>query len=432
MPSANQRSIRANLIAAFALAFMLVAVGGVWAASSELSGAVIAQGQVVVDSNVKKVQHPTGGVVGELRVREGDHVHAGDIVLRLDETQTRASLAIVTKGLDEFAGRKAREEAERDNAPSVNFPADLRARADTPDVSRVIGEEQRLFETRRAGREGQKSQLNERINQLREEVTGLTSQIEGKDREIKWISQELDGVRHLWELKLVQFARLTALERDSARLEGERGGLIASIAQANGKMAETALQSIQVDQDMRTEVGKDLADIRGKISEYQERRIAAEDLLKRVDLRAPQDGVVYQLDVHTVGGVITAGQAVMMIVPDTDVLKIEAKIQPQDIDQLRIGQNVSLRFSAFSQRTTPELNGKLALVSPDVAVDTKTNVPYYTVRIAIPEDEVARLDGLKLVPGMPVEAFIQTTSRTVASYIARPLTDQLRRAFREK
>lgn len=432
MISNNQRSIRRNLLGASAIAFALVGVGGVWAATTELAGAVIAQGQLVVESNVKKVQHPTGGVVGELRVREGDHVNAGDIILRLDDTQTKASLAIVTKGLDEFRGRKAREEAERDGAEAISFPEDLQARAGEPELARLMQGEQRLFETRAAGRAGQKSQLGERIKQLREEIVGLSAQVEGKESEIRWIKQELKGVRELWEKHLVQFNRVTALERDLARLEGERGGLIASIAQANGKIAEIGLQIIQVDQDMRTEVGKDLADIRGKISEFEERKISAEDQLKRIDVRAPQKGVVHQLDVHTVGGVVTAGQPIMMIVPDADVLKVEAKVQPQDIDQIRIGHIAVLRFSAFNQRTTPELNGQVALVSPDVSVDPKTNAPYYVVRITIPESELARLNALKLVPGMPVEAFIQTVSRTVASYVARPFTDQLYRAFREK
>lgn len=410
----------------------LVGVGGVWAATTELSGAVIAQGQLTVESNVKKVQHPTGGVVGELRVREGDHVQVGDILLRLDETQTRASLAIVTKGLDEFRGRKAREEAERDGGSSVEFPEELVTRAAEPELARVISGEQRLFETRRSGREGQKAQLRERIVQLKEEVKGFSAQVEGKEREIQWIKEELKGVRELWEKKLVQFNRLTALERDAARLEGERGGLIASIAQANGKMTETELQMLQVDQDMRTEVGKDLAEIRGKISEFEERKIAAEDQLKRIDLRAPQSGIVHQLDVHTVGGVVSPGQPVMYIVPDADVLNVEAKVQPQDIDQLRSGQTAFLRFSAFNQRTTPELNGTVSLISPDVTLDPKTGAPFYVVRISIPQPELDRLENLRLVPGMPVEVFMQTVSRTVISYVARPFTDQLHRAFRDK
>jgi HlyD family secretion protein len=430
--SENSSSIRRNLLLCSALVAALVGGGGVLASTVELSGAVIAQGALVVESNIKKVQHPSGGVVGELRVREGDHVGAGDIVLRLDDTQTRASLAIVTKGLDEFRARKAREEAERDDAPAIEFPAELYARAADPGVQRLLAGEQRLFETRRAAREGSKAQFRERIAQINEEITGYTSQVDGKESEARWIGNELTGVRELWAMKLVQISRVTALERDNARLTGERGSLVAAIAQAKGKIIETQLQIIQIDQDMRTEVGKDLADLRSKISEYEERKVAAEDLLKRIDLRAPQSGIVHQLDVHTVGGVVTPGQPVMYIVPDADELKVEAKVQPQDIDQLRIGQPVVVRFSAFNQRTTPELNGKVAFVSPDVSTDPKTNASYYVVRVAVAQEEIKRLEGLNLVPGMPVEAFFLSGYRTVISYLVRPFSDQLRRSFREK
>jgi HlyD family secretion protein len=217
------------------------------------------------------------------------------------------------------------------------------------------------------------------------------------------------------------------------RLEGERGQLIANIAQAKGKITETELQIIQVDQDMRTEVGKDLAEIRAKTSELVEKKVAAEDQLKRIDIRAPQDGVVHQLAVHTVGGVITAqGDPIMLIVPENEALSIETKVQPQDIDQLRLGQPAVVRFTAFNQRTTPELNGTLSRISADVSEDQKTGTRYYTVRIAIPDSEIVRLGGLKLVPGMPVEAFIQTTPRTMMSYLVRPIHDQVIKAFREK
>ena len=276
---------------------------------------MIAQGQLVVDTSVKKVQHPTGGVVAELKVRDGNQVKAGDIVIRLDDTQTRANLAIVSKGLDELAARRAREEAELEGEDRISFPPELLARKDDPEVARLISGETKLFETRRKTREGLKSQLAERVSQSEEEIRGLSAQVASKEKQIEWIQQELEGVRDLWSKKLVQFNRVTSLERDQARLEGERGQLIASIAQSKGKIAETRIQILQIDQDMRTEVGKDLADIRGKTAELVEKRVAAEDQLKRVDIRAPQDGMVHQLDVHTVGGVVSAGQQIMLIVP---------------------------------------------------------------------------------------------------------------------
>jgi HlyD family secretion protein len=340
-----RQSISKHILLTLVVALLLVGGLGGWAFTSEFAGAVIAQGQLVVDTNAKKVQHPTGGVVAELRVRDGDIVKHNDILIKLDDTQTRANLAIVLKGLDELFARRAREEAEIDGANSVAFPDDLTARQGDPDVSRILVGEQTLFEIRRKTRDGLKSQLNERIAQSNEEITGLTAQVDSKDKQIEWIKKELEGVRELWSKQLVQFTRVTALEREQARLDGERGQLIASIAQSKGKISETKIQILQIDQDMRTEDGKDLADIRGKVAELIEKKVAAEDQLKRIDIRSPQDGMVHQLDVHTVGGVVSAGQQIMLIVPSADKLIVEAKVQPQDIDQVRVGQPAVKRFT---------------------------------------------------------------------------------------
>jgi HlyD family secretion protein len=427
-----QRSIRTHLLVSLVVALLLVGGIGGWAATSEFAGAVIAQGQLVVDSNVKKVQHPTGGVVAELNVRDGDMVQAGDILIKLDDTQTRANLSIVLKGLDEFAARKAREEAEIDGLEGVTFPADLMARQSDPEVGRIVAGETKLFEIRRKTREGLKAQLNERVSQSEEEIRGLIAQVDSKDKQIEWIKKELEGVRELWSKQLVQFTRVTALEREQARLEGERGQLVASIAQSKGKIAEIKIQILQIDQDMRTEDGKDLAEIRGKTAELIEKKVAAEDQLKRIDIRAPQGGMVHQLDVHTVGGVIAAGAQIMLIVPEADKLIVEAKVQPQDIDQVHLGQLAVLRFTSFNSRTTPELNGEVSVVSADTTQDQRTGVSYYTVRIAVTPGEIAKLGEVKLVPGMPVEVFVQTTVRTVVSYFVRPFHDQIAKVFREK
>ena len=424
------QSLRRHLFVG--LAAVLV-VGGIvfgWATLTEISGAVIAPGKLVVDSNVKKVQHPTGGVVGDLRVKDGDHVKKGDIVARLDETQARTNLAIVTKALDELAARQARDEAERDGADKVTFPAELLSRRNDPEVAQVVASEQRLFEIRQAARAGQKAQLLEQVDQLRQQIQGNVEQEQAKAKEIDWIQQELAGVRGLWKQNLVPFSRVTTLERDGARLEGERGALIASIAQARGRIAETQLKIIQIDEDLRTDVGKDLAEIRGKKSELVEKRVAAEDLLKRIDLIAPQDGKVFQRSVHTVGGVIQAGEVVMLVVPDSDALIIEAKVQPTDVDQIHLGQQAIVRFSAFNRRTTPELNGEVIEIGADVTQDDKRNESYYSVRIRIPDSELARMEGLRPVAGMPVEAFIETSPRTVMSYLVKPMLEQVDRTFR--
>jgi HlyD family secretion protein len=428
-PTMHRLSINRHLLLGSAAALVLVGGVGGWAMTTELSGAVIAQGQLVVDSNVKKVQHPTGGVVGELRVKDGDRVKAGDVLLRLDETQARTNLAIVTSALDELAARQARGEAERDGAEKVSFPADLLARLNNPEVQRVTTGEQKLFEIRRGAREGQKAQLKEQIAQLRQQIQGNTEQEAAKAKEIDWIQQELKGIRDLWRQNLAPFNRLTTLERDGARLEGERGALIATAAQARGRIAEMELKILQIDEDLRTEVGKELAEIRGKKSELVEKRVAAEDQLKRIDLVAPQDGKVFQQTVHTIGGVIQAGEAVMLIVPDGDSLIVEAKIAPQEIDQVRMGQGAVLRFTAFNQRTTPELNGEVVRIGADVTQEEKKNESYYAVRIRVADGELARLGEQKPVAGMPVEAFIQTTPRTVMSYLVKPMHDQITKAF---
>ena len=424
--------LRRQTAAIVIAALLLVAGLGGWAMTTEFTGAVIAAGQLVVDSNVKKVQHPTGGVVGKLNVREGKEVKAGDIVISLDDTQIRANRDIVVKALNELAARQAREEAERDGLDKVTFPADLLARRSDADVDKAVTGEQRQFEIRRTSREGQKAQLRERMIQLRQEISGYEAQITSKDKQIEWVGKELVGVYELWEKNLIPYTRVTSLEREKERLVGERGQLMAAIAQSKGKIAEIELQILQVDQDMRTEVGKDLAEIRARTAEMIERKVAAEDQLKRVDIRAPIDGVVLQLTVHTVGGVITAGEAIMLIVPQTDTLQVEAKIPPQEIDQIRVGQSAVLRFVAFSQRTTPELNGTVIRISADVSEDAKTGARFYTIRLDVSPEEVARLGAVKLVPGMPVEALIQTSPRTVMSYLIKPLHDQLARAFREK
>jgi HlyD family secretion protein len=426
-------SIRRHLALAIGLSAALVVGVGGWATFTVISGAVIAPGQLVVESEVKKVQHPNGGVVGELRVREGTRVKAGEVLIRLDDTQTRANLDIVRKALDELAARRARDEAERDGASSIAFPPELVARKDSdPSVAHLIEGETRLFAARVAGREGQKSQLRERVLQLREEIKGLTEQSAAKDREIAFIGSELKGVRELFAKNLIPLSRVTALERDAARLEGERGQLIASTASARGKITETELQILQIDGDMRTEVSKELADIRGRWSEYVEKRVAAEDQLKRVDMRAPQNGTVHQMTVHTIGGLVTPSEPAMLIVPEADQLAVEVRIQPQDIDNVRLDQAAVLRFPAFNQQTTPEIKGVVTRVSADVTQDPKTGMTYYIARIRILEDERARLGNLRLVPGMPVETFMQIGDRSVLSYLTKPLTDQIAKAWRER
>ncbi len=428
----TREAIRRYTIAGGAVVLFLTCGVGVWAGTMKIAGALIAPGTIVVDSNVKKVQHPTGGVVGEVRVHDGDRVEAGDLLVRLDDTVARANLAIVTKGLTELEARKARLAAERDRADAITFPDDLAQHSSDPDVAQVLAAERRLFDLRRAARTGQKAQLRERIEQLGKETSGFSSQQISKEKEVTLIERELGGVRDLYQKNLVPITRVTALERDATRLDGERGQLVASIAQAKGKVAELNLQIIQVDEDASSEVAKEMREVEGKIGEYVERKVAAADQLKRTDIRAPQAGTVFQSTVHTVGGVIPAGEPIMLVVPDTEKLAVEAKVSPQDIDKVQVGQMAVLRFPAFDTRTTPEISGKVTRVSADTTTDQRTGMSYYTIRVALERDQAARLGNVKLVPGMPVDAFVQTGERTVMTYLMKPLADQVTRAFREK
>jgi HlyD family secretion protein len=427
-------SIQRYLTIAFGIiAFLVFGIGG-WAATIPLEGAVIAQGSIVVDSSVKKVQHLSGGIVKEIRVREGDRVKAGDILVRLDETQTKASNSVVTTNLDELIAQQARLEAERDGRDRVDFPTTFRKRAEDPnsEAARAMVSQQKLFELRREARDGKKAQLKERVAQLKKEIQGYVGQATAKEREIALISKELEGVRELREKNLVPLSRLTALERDATRIEGERNQLIATTAQSEGRVTETELQIIQIDQDLRSEVAKDLSETRTKVSEFAERKIATDDQLNRTDIRAPQNGIVQQLTVHTVGGVVAAGDPIMLIVPDADVLIVEVKIAPQDIDQLYLGQSATLRFTAFNMRTTPEIKGNVSFISADITQEQRTGISYYVARITLEPSEVGRLGDVKLIPGMPVVAFIKTSERTMLSYITRPLRDQIERSFKEK
>lgn len=425
-------SIRNHFFIAAVAVMVLVLGAGGWAYTTHISGAVVASGTFVVDSHVKKVQHLSGGVVGEIFVHEGQKIAAGEILIRLDATQTQAGLAIVTKRLDELAARRVRLEAERDNEPTFIFPASLTARKNNPEVAKLMSGEKSLFAFRKSSRLGKKAQLRERVLQSEKEVKGLVAQHKAKIREIALIKEELDGLRKLWKKGLVSQQRLMTMERSAVKLEGESGYLLAQRAQAAGRIAETELQIIQVDQDLKSEVATELRDIQVQTGEYVERKVAALSELKRIDIIAPKAGIVHQLNVHTVGGVISPADVIMLIVPGNEKLSLEAQIPPQDIDQIQLGQKVTLRMSAFNQRTTPELNGQISRIAADLTQNQQTGISYYLVRISLPAEQLSRLGKLTLVPGMPAEAFIKTGERTVLSYLIKPLGDNITRAFREE
>lgn len=428
-PSAD-RTLTVQIVA---LASTLAALlGGVTSLSAaiDVSGAIIASGNLVVESQLKKVQHPTGGVVADILVSEGERVAKDQILVKLDPTVAKATLNAVSHELSELSARQARLEAERDGASEPRFQLAAASDAISGTLADIVAGERRLFQFRVDAVRGQKAQLRERIKQLQDEARGLDNQLSAKRVEIDLVGKELEGVRDLWEKKLIPVTRLMSLERDAARLGGDAGKLEAGLAQTRGKITETELQILQIDQSARSDVATQLADIRAKMAELTEKRTAAQDQSERIDIRAPQAGLILNQSVHTKGGVISAGEQLMQIVPDSDALTVEARLRPTDIHEVRAGQAATLRFTNFNQRTTPEIEGTVTRVSADAVKDDRVQESYYIVRLRF-----ARSDALKtldLLPGMPVEVFIRTESRSMMSYLVKPLRDQVEHAFRER
>ncbi|HHB83633.1 MAG TPA: HlyD family type I secretion periplasmic adaptor subunit [Devosia sp.] len=426
-----KKSLQQLQIIGFVSLFLLVGGIGGWAYFSSIAGAVIAQATVVVESNPKEVQHLEGGIVAKLNVRNGDLVEAGEVLIRLDDTDTKASLEILNTQLYGLLARKARLEAERDSADSITFPDELNMLSDVDWVVRTLEGQRKLFASRREFRTSQIEQLTNQIVQLEEEITGMEAQLAAQNIQANLYAEELQGVQKLSESGLVTTTRTMTLERQVAASEGERGRLIAGIARIRAKIGETQLKIIQINQDAQTTVLSELREIQPRIAELYERRISARANLQRVDIVAPQAGFVHELQINGEGSVIGAGQVAMLIVPRQDALVLEARINPQDIDQISAGQKVVINFPAFASGVTPSLNGSVYRIAADLSQENGNTPPYYAVRIQIGQDELDKLEGQQLKPGMPAEAYVQTATRSALSYLVKPFTDQLNRAFRE-
>ncbi|MFA5529100.1 MAG: HlyD family type I secretion periplasmic adaptor subunit [Thiohalomonadaceae bacterium] len=419
-------TLRNLVLTGVMLALLLLAGLGGWAVTADLAGAVIAPGAVVVDQNLKAVQHRDGGIVGEIAVREGEAVQAGQLLIRLDDAQTRAELSIVTSQIHELAARRARLLAERDGREAITFPAGL----DAADPVAVTGE-MRLFEGNRALREGQKRQLRLQVSQIRKEIVGLEAQLASKAEEVALVEQEYAKSRDVVARGLDVAARVYAAERERARLRGEHAAIQADIARAHTRISELESRILDLDEGARNEAQRELAEVETRHSELQDRRMAIEDRLSRTDLRAPITGTINELNVHTIGGVITPAEVLATIVPAQARLKVAVQLPPAHIEQVTTAQHARLRFTSFNQRTTPELEGRVLQVAPATTRDPETGERYYRAELGLMPGEEQKLGG-KLVPGMPVEVFITTEERSALSYLLRPLTDQFARAFRER
>jgi len=396
-----------------------------------ISGAVVATGTVTVENNYKSVQHLDGGIVSRILVRNGDRVDQGDVLIRLDDTASRAALAVVEGRVKEQLVQQARFEAERDRRTSLRLPPEVIANASDPALAKIIATQSTLFEARRASHDGELSVLRQRLEQLDAELAGIEALLAARSRELVLVSDELANVKPLFEKGLVTQQRHGALQRDAARLEGEIGRLRGDLQRTRGALAEARLKVLQSEKDYTQTVIDELKKVHAILAEQEENRTALADKLARIEIRAPRAGRVHALAVHTEGGVIQPANTILQIIPDGEKLIVEAQLQPQDIDKVAKDQPASIRFAAFNAHTTPRLDGTVMNTSAAQLTDNQGRV-FFTAQIAITARELKKLPaGHELKPGMPAEVYIETGARSILSYFLKPLGDLTSRAFRE-
>lgn len=427
------RTTRRRLMTGYAVsAFIAFGIVG-YAANAEIRGAVITQGNMVVEGNLRKIQHQDGGSVHAILVRSGQRVRSGELLLKLEDTQRRAEFSQVVSQLTSQELRAARLEAERDNLPAVVLPANVKSRLGEAEVLALANAETTLFDARRRSQRGEEAQLRERAAQTREEIVGLEAQHRSVVEQASITEQELGNLQGLQKQGLTQVSRVNPLRRSVVQLEGQAGELTAQIARARGRISEIELQITQIEKQVLNEATRDLRETKDKIADLLERRTTSEEKLRRTEIRAPIDGVVHQLTVFTIGGVIAPGEAIMQLVPEGEKLLVESRIEPSFIDQVVLGQPAIVRLSSLDSRTTPELAGKVTFISADIEQDQRQpGVNFFRARVELNSGEAERLDGQKLMPGLPAEIHIQTKARTILSFFMRPFTDQIARTFRER
>ena len=414
--------------------FGVLVLGGfaLWATLVPIASAVIASGVLKVDSSRKAIQHLEGGIVSEILVKDGDRVESGQVLVRLDQTRASASLGILQSSYFNALAQQSRLFAERDAAEKINFPAELNARQQDSQIDSIVRTQRELFNARKASREGQTEILNQQIEHLKENILGLTSQQAAKRKQIDSINGELESLQKLLARGMIDKTRVLTLQREGAEIEGEFGELTSQIAAARNSIGEKELEKFQLKKQFQEEVATELRQIETDLFDFRERMLTAAHTFEQTEIRAPVSGVIVGRGVHTVGGVVAPGEVILELVPTDDHLVVEAKISPVDIDNVQIGFDAGVRFSAFNQRTTPELMGKLMYVSADIIENEKSGDLYYLARVQVPEDQLARLDsGQALQPGMPADVMIRTGQRTLFDYILEPLLVNFRKALRE-
>lgn len=431
-PAEAAWSVRKPVAIGFVTLFLLVGCFGAWSVLTTITGAIVASGRIEVEQNRQIVQHPDGGVVASIHVTEGQTVKAGELLLRLDGAAIKSELAIVEGQFFEILARRGRLEAERDDKDTITFlPEVMQAAKVRADVAELTEGQRRLFTARKDSMAQQVDQLSKRSGQIASQMGGVDAQSRALMLQLDLIQQELASQQELLDKGLAQASRVLALQRETARLDGQVGELAATRAQSEGRMTEIEIEVLKLGASRREEANTQLRDIGYRELELAERRRALIERVVRLDIVAPVSGIVLGLQVTTPRAVLRAADPLLYLIPQDRPLVITAQVQPFHIDQISVGQPVNLVFSAFPSRTTPELTGHITVISADALTDQRTQMPYYRAEIVPDDGELEKLKGLTLIPGMPVEAFIRTDERTPLAYLIKPFTDYFARAFRE-
>lgn len=429
--SSDFANSRLLLVAGFGAITLLVGGMGAWSVGAKINGAVVSRGVVKVESERQVIQHPDGGVVGEILAHNGDQVHAGDVLLRLDGTFLRSELAIVQAQLLEIAVRKARLAAERDDLAKVDFTVlpDF-PMLDPEQVAQQREGQSNLFAARQATMAKKINQLREQQQQIEKQIEGVEAQRVSLMEQLDLVSQELEDKQSLYERKLMEASRVLATQREHAKLTGEIGRLNSVIAEARVRISALEIEVVGLSEDRREAAITQLRDLQYNEISLVERENTLREKLARLDVRAPVDGVVFGSQVFALQSVIQPAQPMMFLVPSDQPLYVSVRVDPTSIDQVYSGQQVSLQFSTFNRRTTPAIPAEVLRVSPDVQTDEANRETYYEATVEPDPEALAALPEVKLMPGMPVEAFLKTDARTPLSYLTQPLTIYFNRAFR--
>ncbi len=424
--------IRRQTVVGLLTVFLLIGGIGVWGAWASLAGAVLAFGQIELESHAQIVQHPDGGVVATINVRDGDEVKAGDVLLSLDGSELRSDLAILTNQLTELEARGARLTAEQLGQEEVVFPAELeRAAAGDKAIAEVLAGQVAFFDAKRRTYAEAVNSTREQQRQKANEIDGLKAQSAALSEQLQLLEDELVNVEALRAKGLVGAPRVAEMKRGRAGLVGQKAETEASVAGSLGQIAQLDVEVLRLTSARQEEAVSELRDIENKIAELREQRKALAATIARLDLRAPLDGIIHGLQIHTIGSVIRPADPIMYVIPQDNLLTITAKVDASHVDSVFVGQDAVLRFSSFDARATPELHAEVTRVSADILTDDRTGVQFYTAELTPKPGEIELIADKALLPGMPVEVYIQTGSRSPLSYMLKPFLDYAERAFRE-